>query len=264
MSIVPLEKHVRRTRMGSDADLLSYLFGIAQLKPNCKDNPFLNTANRENSEVLKQRLVNDAFLNLVEGSQTNLEDQPILRLLLDNLKNYFVYDVSPSGVFPSFRIGDQPYGIVPVCDFKNLKFRKGDPLYLVRNLMLFLADKWNDLAENVVISEQNMYQSKGSRMTTEERYLQAVGGTPYSTSFYERKWVEDPELLDPAFFDYLDKGSEAPVATDKMSKEEREARKKKARDDKNKGIQKQKDDRRTTLSHLLRRFDGCSVLPGPR
>lgn len=263
-SIVPLEKHVRRTRMGSDADLLSYLFGIAQLKPNCKDNPFLNTANRENSEVLKQRLVNDAFLNLVEGSQTNLEDQPILRLLLDNLKNYFVYDVSPSGVFPSFRIGDQPYGIVPVCDFKNLKFRKGDPLYLVRNLMLFLADKWNDLAENVVISEQNMYQSKGSRMTTEERYLQAVGGTPYSTSFYERKWVEDPELLDPAFFDYLDKGSEAPVATDKMSKEEREARKKKARDDKNKGIQKQKDyllhSIRTIVAQLYPTFSEDSMV----
>ena len=226
-SIVPLEKTVRRARRDSDADLLSYLFGIADLKPTPQDNPFLNTANRDNSEVMKQRLVNRAFLELAKTRETPLTGQPLLTLLNGRLKNFFINDVSASGVFPSFRIGDQPYGIVPVCDFKNLKFRKGDPLFLLRNLLLFLADKWNSLAYDKVISESNMYQSKGSRMTTEERYLQAVGGTPYSSSFYERMWVEDPELLDPAFFDYLHKGSEAP-----KTKAEKEAKKKNA----NKGI----------------------------
>ena len=244
-SIVPLERFVARGRKNGDADLLSHLFGIADLKPCPKDNPFVNTANRENAEILKQRLVNGAFLRLAESDGSPLKGQPILTALLKYLRNFFVKDVSPVGVFPSFRIGDQPYGIVPVCDFKNLKYRKGDRLYLVRNLLLFLADKWNDLAKDKVISEANMYQSKASRMTTEERYLQAVGGTPYSTSFYQRKWVEDPELLDPAFFDYLHKGSVAPKK--KETKAEKAAKKK----DANKGISNEYEDPMHSIRTLV-------------
>ena len=241
-SIVPLEQSVKPGRKDGDADLLSHLFGIADLNPSPKDNPFLNTANRDNVEILKQRLVSQAFLTLAESPTSPLAGQPILNLLLNYLKNFFVKDVSPVGVFPSFRIGDQPYGIVPVCDFKNMKFRKGDPLYLVRNLLLYLAEKWNDLAKDKVISESNMYQSKASRMTTEERYLQAVGGTPYSSSFYERVWVEDPELLDPAFFDYLQKGSEPP-----KTKAEKEAKKKNA----NKGINNDSEDPMHSIRTLV-------------
>ena len=212
-SIAPLEDKVRPGIEDGDADLLSYLFGISSLKPRYKDNPFLNTANRDNTEVLKQRLVNEACLRMAEKRKTPLTDNPLLNLLSKNerLKGYFNYDVSSMGVFPSFRIGDQPYGIVPVCDFKNMKFRKGDPLFLVRNLLLFLADKWNTLAKEKVVSEGNMYRK--DKLTTEERYLQAVGGTPDSTTFYERLWVQDPELLDPEFFNYLRKHGEDPAHT---------------------------------------------------
>lgn len=210
-SITPLENKVQPGIEDGDADLLSYLFGIASLKPRYKDNPFLNTANRDNVEVLKQRLVNEAFLNMAKERGTPLSGNLLLNLLSRNerLKGYFNYDVSSMGVFPSFRIGDQPYGIVPVCDFKNMKFRKGDPLYLVRNILLFLADKWNALAKEKVVSEENMYRK--DKLTTEERYLQAVGGTPDSSTFYERLWVQDPELLDPEFFNYLRKHGEDPV-----------------------------------------------------
>lgn len=239
-SIVPLEKYVNRGRKNGDADLLSHLFGIAQSGAQPKENPFLNTANRENADILKQRVVNKAFLSLTE-EQYFFDNQPILKLLNGRLKNFFINDVSPVGVFPSFRIGDQPYGIVPVCDFKNMKFRKGDPLYLVRNLMLYLADKWNGIAKDKVISESNMYQSRASRMTTEERYLQAVGGTPYSSSFYERQWVEDPELLDPAFFDFLNKGSQKPNSEAK-TKEEKKAEKEAAKKNANKGIGNDQED----------------------
>ena len=227
-SIVPLEKYVRAGRMNGDADLLSYLFGISSLKPRYKDNPFLNTAHRDNMEILKQQMVNEAFLevmpNLLQVRVGNeMVPHPLLALFSkkaerkndskNHLWNYFTKDVSPLGVFPSFRIGDQPYGIVPVCDFQNLRYRKGDPLYLVRNLLLFLTQKWNDLAHTAVISEENMYQTKDSKLTTEERYLQAVGGTPYSSTFYMRRSVSDPEMLDPNYFNYIRKGNEDPLSS---------------------------------------------------
>ena len=225
-SIVPLENFVPAGRMNSDADLLSYLFGISRLKPRYKDNPFLNTANRDNVEILKQQMVNEAFLEVMPNLLQvrvgdKLEPHPLLSLFTktedrtnhskNDLWNYFIKDVSPLGVFPSFRIGDQPYGIVPVCDFQNLRYRKGDPLYLVRNLLLFLTKKWNSLAHSAVISEENMYQTQDSKLTTEERYLQAVGGTPYSSTFYMRRSVSDPELLDPNYFNYIRKGNEDPI-----------------------------------------------------
>lgn len=247
-SILPLEDKVPAGQMNGDADLLSYLFGIAQLKPRYKDNPFLNTLNRDNAGVLKQCLVNEAFLKTMashlyveentgeewiydeDGNYTGKKrrttawrNQPLLSLLgeLDDkgkpvhkeLYNYFVKDVSPVGVFPSFRIGDQPYGIVPVCDFQDLKFRKGDPLYLVYKLLMYLTDKWNALAQSAVISEENMYQSGDSKLTTEERYLQAVGGTPYSSTFYWRWSVSDPELLDPNYFNHDKGGKDDPIST---------------------------------------------------
>ena len=227
-SIVPLENYVRAGRMNGDADLLSYLFGISSLKPRYKDNPFLNTANRDNVEILKQQMVNEAFLEVMPDLlKVQVGDEllahPLLSLFTkkaeknnareNGLWNYFIKDVSPLGVFPSFRIGDQPYGIVPVCDFQNLRYRKGDPLYLVRNLLLYLTEKWNSLAHTAVISEENMYQTKDSKLTTEERYLQAVGGTPYSSTFYMRRSVSDPEMLDPNYFNYIRKGNEDPLST---------------------------------------------------
>ena len=200
-SIVPLEDRVNPGLKGGDADLLSYLFGIARLKPRYKDNPFLNTANRDNAEVLKQQFVNRRFLELAMEEGSPLSDHPLLKLLNGPcLKEYFARSVSPVGVFPSFRIGDQPYGVVPVCDFQDLRFRKGDPLYLVRQLLLFLTKKWNALAHSAVVSEENMHRSRDTKLTTEERYLQAVGGTPYSSSFYLRKSVADEDLLDPEYF----------------------------------------------------------------
>ena len=216
-SIVPLENFVQAGIRNGDADMLTNLFGIADLKPRYKNNPFLNTANRDNREIRKQRLVNEAFLLVMPDLLKvrvggELKPHPLLSLLAEKgLRDYFINDVSPVGVFPSFRIGDQPYGIVPVCDFQNLRFRKGDPLYLVRNLLLHLTKKWNSLAHSAVISEENMYHSKDSKLTSEERYLQAVGGTPYSSTFYMRRSVSDPELLDPNYFNYIRKGNEDPI-----------------------------------------------------
>ena len=190
-SILPLEKYVQKPSHYGDADLLSRLFCFNQRKIRYKQNPFLNTSGRDNLEIRKSVQVRKQFLE-------NMKDTPILDLLKNNekLKNYFTFSVSPEGVFPPFRVGNQPYGIVPVCDFKNLKFPKGDPLYIVRQILLYLTEKWNTMAKNQVISEENMY-TKGK---TEERYLNAMSATPISSSFYSRTMLKEPDVLFPDYF----------------------------------------------------------------
>ena len=177
----------------SDACILSALFGIDK---GCSpaDNPFYCVSGKDNIEVNKEKLVKEAFLEVLSGVH------PILKRIADTyrLKNYFLDNVSPLGVYPSIRIGSQPYGIVPVCDFKNLKYGTGDPLHTLKRLLLLLTDRWNLLSETSVISETNM--NKNHRRSTEESYLKAISATPISTSFYDRVQVKDADILTPEYF----------------------------------------------------------------
>lgn len=176
----------------SDVSRLSDLFCFNKL--TVRENPFLNTLGWDNMEFRKAELVREAFLRVLKNSH------PLLKLIYDSprLREYFVDCVSPFGVYPPFRIGAQPYGIVPVCDFKNLRYGKKDPLQKMKELLLLLADKWNVIAETSVISEENMYRK--DKLTTEQRYVKAVSATPISSSFYARANVREQDVLTPEYF----------------------------------------------------------------
>ena len=192
--ITPLSKPegIKATGAEGDASIISSLFGLNQVKP--ADNPFCSVLGKDNIEVKKENVVKEAFLNTLSGVH------PILNHILNNyrLNNYFLKNVSPLGVYPSLRIGSQPYGIVPVCDFKNLQFGVSDPLLTLKRILLLLTDRWNELSETNVISETNM--NKSQRRSTEESYLKAISATPISTSFYDRVQVKDSDILTPEYF----------------------------------------------------------------
>ena len=192
-SIKPLPEGIKAAQNYGDAYILSQLFGIDKGYAPA-DNPFYCVSGRDNLEVYKEKMVKEEFLNALSGVH------PIIGRIANSsrLKHYFLKNVSPLGVYPSIRIGSQPYGIVPVCDFKNLKFGFSDPLQTLKRLLLLLTDRWNALSETSVISETNM--NKDRRRTTEESYLKAISATPISTSFYDRVQVKDSDILTPEYF----------------------------------------------------------------
>ena len=204
-SIVPFGNGVKALEAGSDADILSSLFGI---KNDVSENPFANTANRDNREVLKAQKVNAAFLDALRGVH------PILNAIFrsTSVKRYFIENVLSTGVFPSFRIGNQPYGVLPVCDFKNLEYGIGDPMKLIKELLVFLTEKWNKIVEECVLSEENINKQK--KLSTEESYLKAVSCTPVSSSFYKRVTIREGDLLPTGFF--LGSDSNAPDSDNQM------------------------------------------------
>lgn len=191
-SIKPLPGGIQMWRKSGDAALLTELFRFESLP--AEENPFLNVAGRGNREIQKAKLVRRAFLKVLAGSH------PLLKVIDDSprLKMIFEKQVSPIGVYPSIRIGSQPYGIVPVCDFKNLKYGREDALSKLKDILLLLTEKWNAIASASVISEENMNAS--SALTTEERYVKAVSATPISTSFYARSAVREQDVLTPGYF----------------------------------------------------------------
>ena len=191
-NIQPFSRAVPAPLKHSDAGDLSGLFGFDSLP--AADNPFANVAGRENWEVRKTRLVREQFLEILSGSH------PILGAIArtPRLRHYFLDAVSPVGVFAPFRIGSQPYGIVPVCDFKNLQYGAADPLEMMRTLLLMLADHWNAIAAGKVLSEENMHADEA--LSSEQNYLQAVSATPVSKTFYRRKALKELDLLSPNYF----------------------------------------------------------------
>ena len=191
-SIQPFCQGVKSPIRHSDVDLLTKLFCFDKL-PNV-ENPFANVAGCNHAEIRKARFVRKAFLEVLQDSH------PLLKAIANSarLRFFFLDNVSPVGIFPPFRIGSQPYGIVPVCDFKNLKYGAGDRLEMMRSLLLQLADHWNALAKEVVLSEANLHT--GNNLRAEEKYLQAVSATPVSKSFYSRKALKEPDLLSPLYF----------------------------------------------------------------
>ncbi|MBP5392077.1 MAG: hypothetical protein J6Y40_08380 [Bacteroidales bacterium] len=182
---------VKAASEDGDADRLSSLFLFGKNGLKLSENPFLNVTDRDNLEITKAEKVNSAFLEQLSSAH------PLLRMIFNdpNLKKYYS-SVNPVGVFPPFRIGDQPYGIMPVCDFRSLTFPKGDKLYILRNLLLLAAENWNRIADKDVISESNM-NKEGK---TQKRYLKAVSATPHSVTFYNRMAVSGSDALFPDFF----------------------------------------------------------------
>lgn len=144
-----------------------------------------------NQEIHKAMVVNKTLIDVVDNSLVKLfKKYPILREFLSN-------DVLSRGAFPPVRIGNQPYGILPICDFKRLDMGVSI-MQIVKEILVFLTNKWNDVADN-------MTQYSGDGKNADD-FLAAVGSTPVSSYFQKVTYVkQDGELLlKPSFFKFGD------------------------------------------------------------
>lgn len=128
---------------------------------------------------------------------SDIREQHILQGFAGRVHNFISNDISSRGLFPPMRIGAQPYGIVPVTDFAN--FMAGDDnLLQLSKLLLYLTGQWNRMAEENVIHEANMAGKGNDDMV--KNYIEMIGCTPTSSSFYARDYIENPDVFDSVFF----------------------------------------------------------------
>ncbi|NLB76489.1 MAG: hypothetical protein GX799_08495 [Crenarchaeota archaeon] len=113
--------------------------------------------------------------------------------LLDFIGDFLVAHVKARGVLPSLKIGDHPYGLLPVSDFlklnENLKKDSHPLMRELNHLLVSLANKWKDLRNEKVIHAENL---KGRHK--EQMYLEMLGQTPHSIEFFERSLIDSPLL----------------------------------------------------------------------
>ena len=173
----------------SDLGILDRLFGLSKSVLGDLEEP-----NKPgSSEVELQRYVNKTMIDYLTDSALGTKINPLLSKAFRNntvLYDYLCNDVLPRGPFPMIRIGDQPYGILPACDLKNLAITSNSPLAIVKEILLALTTRWNIILDNNIV---NCYgkdsDNSGATITTRD-YLQILGNTPRSTSFYKRMMVK--------------------------------------------------------------------------
>lgn len=93
----------------------------------------------------------------------------------------FIEHVRATGNVPSFKIGNMPYGILPVSDYSSLykNMSAGYRKDLLGDLLI-LNEKWSNLSKSKV---KTIF---GTGVEAEKSYLRMVGQTPYSVSFVSR------------------------------------------------------------------------------
>lgn len=185
----------RRPAPAGDLDIIERLFCLPEsvlsgvARPDCP----------EAAEVQLARTVNRLMTKYLTSPELAPAINPLLAAIKADpvLADYLYNDVLARGPFPMLRIGDQPYGVLPACDFRYLAVRASHPLSVVKKILMLLTVHWNNiLATNV--TDCYAGDRPQASLTTQD-YLSILGTTPQTTSFYARKMVEG-DIIDPAYF----------------------------------------------------------------
>ena len=182
---------------GNDLDILDRLLCLNESVVGNIDVP----GEPGQAEVELQRRVNSLMIEYITDSRLC----PVINPLINAIKNsptlhdYLCNDVLSRGPFPMMRIGDQPYGILPACDFRNLAVRASNPLAIVKKILLLLTIHWNNILSTNIVTCYGKDSDNSNTTVTTNDYLDILGNTPRSTSFYRRKMVQSG-IIDAEYF----------------------------------------------------------------
>ena len=150
--------------------------------------PRYDLAEREKTKVAFRYLW-DVFVNKIKGAGE--EYDAFLGFVGDFLVDY----VSGGTLFPMFRIGDVPYGILPVTDHErvlsSIKSGEDFQLSLLYKTLVTFGKEWKRLREDDVIAAERLAGADAER-----DYLSMAGQTPRSLDINTRWMIDSPLLPD--------------------------------------------------------------------
>ena len=146
------------------------------------------------AEIQLCRKVNELMIDYLAQ-----KGNPLIKAIKKNndIYSFVANDVLPRGPFPMLRISDQPYGILPICDFRNLKVRRS--IGIVKKFLLALTTHWNKIVDNNNVKCYGKDNGDATTVTTRD-YLDILNSTPRSSAFYERALIKNENVLNAEFF----------------------------------------------------------------
>lgn len=145
-------------------------------------------------DIYKGKVVNSILIEIMA------RDNGLIKIFSENpvLNDFLKNDVLSRGAYPPIRIGSQPYGILPICDFRNLKMNSNEKeICAVKSLLLMLTEKWNEVADGLT-------QYNGDNNSTDD-FLRIAGSTPVTSSYQQVLYARqkgDDFLFNPSYFKY--------------------------------------------------------------
>lgn len=145
-------------------------------------------------DIYKGKVVNSILIEIMA------RDNGLIKIFSENpvLNDFLKNDVLSRGAYPPIRIGSQPYGILPICDFRNLKMNSNEKeICAIKSLLLMLTEKWNEVADGLT-------QYNGDNNSTDD-FLRIAGSTPVTSSYQQVLYARqkgDDFLFNPSYFKY--------------------------------------------------------------
>lgn len=173
------------TPSDSDGRILSRILDIKYSET------FAYALHTENMELAHARKANEVLWEYFQKKML----LPNTKLgFLSNIKEFFLQYANGRGIAPLFRIGDQPYGIVPVSDFSDLDYSAyisgSSSVSSVFEAVRAIGERWVSICEKAQLSAEGMANSgKGA----DQKFLQMLSQTPRSVQFGKRLYYYGPE-----------------------------------------------------------------------
>ena len=174
----------------SDISVLLHAFGISNKEK-------LWIEHYENQETESASLINRAVLKPIVDrifrGNSHFDSS-----FIDYLYPY----VLGRGYIPPFRIGNNPYSILPITDFdpKNFKFsgnvKEAEKMEIFSKVLWALAELFKEILrkeENSPIDISKINKNKAA-----DKSIEMMGQTPVSVGWYLRQMIENTDVLSPS------------------------------------------------------------------
>lgn len=147
----------------------------------------------DRKDQLKTRIATRTLWDRVMSRIDNCDED--FRKFLNFVGQFLEDNVSATGPLPMFRIGDNPYGILPVTDHEQvvslIKSSEDTMLRILYDTLLALGNEWKRLRNGGVVAADRM-----AGPDAERNFLKMAGQSPRSLDVYGRYMIDSPLLPD--------------------------------------------------------------------
>lgn len=169
-----------------DGQRLAEAFGIS-------DSIFHHVVNSDSTDVMRALVMNTSMSALMLGAQMKDMWGNVFDINdINNTRKFFEENVTARGLLPTIRIGNQPYGVLPVTAYREWVWDENEPEFPFLDGLNSTLKKFNTIFEEQVPSVPTVNSSGGEGSA--EEVLQALSQQPVSEHIFQ-KHAMGPETI---------------------------------------------------------------------
>lgn len=208
------------SNIGSDALALQNALG---LNKSMFEETLARMTSYANNEIGKAKKVNNELSKVFHSNFKNTKGtnpyKNKLNNFLANIPKFISNYALARGTTPSIRVGNQPYGILPTTAFSKFNFEDKADVLIQKNINKFRTNNtdkleydatfiqfsrelhsllkhlnhiWTNIKKSKVLHSENLGNNPN---TAHKKFIEMIGLTPVSVTFFERSMIEIPKLL---------------------------------------------------------------------